>query len=282
MSAQMEGKVCVVTGASIGIGKSTALALAKMGARVALVCRDEARGKAVQAEIKAKAGHERVDLFLADLSLIASVRRLSAQLLEAYPKIHVLVNNAGVIMHRHERTADGLEKTFATNHIGYFLLTTLLLDRLKESAPARVVSVSSGAHASGKIDFDDLQSERNFRWFQVYGTSKLQNILFTRELAERLRGSGVTANCMHPGGVGTNFGQNTGLFKYVMRLARPFLLTPEQGADTLIYLASAPEVAGISGEYFYKRKVTKTSRAASDTATAKKLWQVSEQLCAAR
>jgi NAD(P)-dependent dehydrogenase (short-subunit alcohol dehydrogenase family) len=279
----MDGKVCIVTGASVGLGKITARELAKMGARVAIVCRDEARGKAALAEIKSSSGSEAIDLFLADLSLPAQIRTLAADLLAKYPKIHVLVNNAGLILSERELTSDGLEKTFATNHIGYFLLTHLLLERLKQSAPARIVSVSSGAHQMGDLDFDDLHSEKRYRRFfggmRVYGTSKLYNILFTRELAQRLAGTGVTANCVHPGGVGTNFGQSaTGIFKKMVGLAKPLLLTPEQGADTMIYLASSPEVEGKTGEYYYKRRITRTTSHGRDLEAAKRLWSISEQV----
>ena len=207
----MTGKTCVLTGATSGIGRETAVALAGLGARLALVCRDRGRGEDAVAEIAARTGNRDVVLHLADLSSQRDVRRVAAEILAAHPQIHVLVNNAGVVNLRRTLTEDGLETVFATNHLAYFHLTLLLLDRLRASAPARIVNVASDAHRWGRLDLDDLGNARRYRAMQVYGQSKLANILFTYELARRLAGSGVTCNCLHPGAVGTRLGHNNGM-----------------------------------------------------------------------
>ncbi|EYF05172.1 oxidoreductase, short chain dehydrogenase/reductase family [Chondromyces apiculatus DSM 436] len=274
----MDGRVVVITGATGGIGKAAAIALAQQGASVVLVARDMGRGEEVRAAVREATGKE-AELLLADLGVQAEVRRLASELLERFPKIHVLLNNAGVVNLKREVTIDGLEATFAVNHLGPFLLTNLLLERLQESAPARIVNVSSDAHTFGALDLDDLQSERRYGVARVYGISKLCNILFTRELSRRLAGSGVTVNSLHPGAVATGLGGNNGPWaKRVLKLLRPFFLTPEKGADTAVYLASSPEVEGVTGEYFVKRKVRRPSNAALDDATAKKLWDASLKL----
>ncbi|MFO0661190.1 MAG: SDR family oxidoreductase [Polyangiaceae bacterium] len=279
-SANMSGKTVVVTGANSGIGKVTALELAKMGADVVMISRDRTRGEEALADVKRESGSSNVRLFLADLSSQADIRRVAAELLEALPRIDVLVNNAGLILGERKLSADGLELTFATNHLGYFLLTHLLLDRLKASGPARIVNVASEAHRAGKVDLDDLQSERGFSQIGVYGMTKLCNILFTYELARRLEGSGVTANCLHPGAIATGFGQSGNAFmRFVMKLGKPFILTPEKGARTQIYLASSPEVEGVSGKYFDRCKPRKSNAQSYDVTVAKKLWEASERLC---
>ena len=277
----MHGRVCVVTGASSGIGRATALGLAARGATLVLVCRDEARGNAVAEEI-ARAGCEgSATLLLADLASQTQVRAVAAEIRARFERVHVLINNAGVAGARPRRTtAEGLERTFAVNHLAPFLLTTLLLDRLEAGAPARVVTVSSAAHRFFALDFDDLQDERRYSPFRAYARSKLANVLFTHELARRLEGSGVSANCLHPGVVATN------IFRDSPRLLRalfagPLALSPERGADTVLYLASAPEVAGASGRYFVRRRPVRPSRAARDSNAARRLWQASEALTAA-
>ena len=242
----MAGKIVLITGGTGGIGKATAIGLATMGARVGITGRDLIRAEQAAADIRTASGNPFVDVFAADMSSQADVRRLAAAVLDAYPRLDVLVNNVGGFWaHRHP-TADGLEHTFALNHLAPFLLTNLLLDRLKASAPARVVTVSSGAQAAGRIDFDDLQGARSYSGQRAYSQSKLANILFTNELARRLQGTGVTANSVHPGVVRTNFGSEdqAGFFRIISPLVRPFLKTPTQGASTPIYLASSPDVDG--------------------------------------
>lgn len=271
-------KVCLITGANSGLGKITARELAKMGGTVVMVARSQARGEAALAKVQQASGSNKVHLMLADLSSLAATRQLAEAFKAQYGRLDVLVNNAGAIFKDRQVSVDGYEMTFALNHLSYFLLTNLLLDLLKASAPARIVNVSSGAHMGGRINFDDLMLEKKYRSFAAYSQSKLANVLFTYELARRLEGSGVTANALHPGGVATGFGSGTGLMGWVFKLIRPFLLTPEQGAETQIYLASSPEVAGISGKYFDKKKPVKSSQISYDTAVAQRLWQISKEL----
>jgi len=278
MAAGMEGRVCLVTGGTRGIGKETALGLARLGAEVHLVARNRARGEAVLAEAQ-RAGGGRHSLFVADLASQASTRALAGEVKARLPRLHVLVNNAGGIFTERTLSPDGIEMTLALNHVGYFLLTALLLDRIRESAPARIVNVSSSAHAGARMDFDDLQGQRDYAGWKAYGQSKLANVLFTRELARRLAGSGVTANCLHPGVVATGFGKNnSGPFAWGVRIAAPFMLSPARGARTSIYLASSPEVEEVTGEYFARCRVAKVSEAARDDAAARRLWEASERL----
>jgi retinol dehydrogenase 14 len=276
----MAGKVVLVTGGTGGIGKATAIGLAALGARVGITGRDLARTGQVAAEIRAASGNPAVDPFAADMSSQTEVRRLAAAVLDAYPRLDVLVNNVGGFWaHRHP-TADGLEHTFALNHLASFLLTNLLLDRLKQSAPARVVNVSSHVQAEGRIDFDDLQSARAYSGQAAYSQSKLANVMFTNELARRLEGTGVTANSLHPGVVRTNFGgeDQTWLFTVVSRVVLPFLKTPAQGAQTSIYLASSPEMDGVTGQFFADKKVKTANKVAVDPAMRARLWQASADL----
>ncbi len=274
----MGEKVALVTGGTSGIGKATAMALSAMGADVVVVGRDRERGEGAAAEIRARTGGK-VDLALADLSSQAEVRALADEFERRYDRLDVLVNNAGVVQSERTETPDGLETTFATNHLSPFLLTNLLLDTLKESAPSRVVTVSSEAERWGNIDFDDLQSKKRYRGFPVYGMTKLANIMFTYELAERLEGTGVTATCMHPGAVNTRFGtNNSGPMTILFRAFKPFMRTPEQGADTVIWLAASPEVEGISGRYYADRKVIEPKKIANDPAARRRLWEQSERL----
>ncbi|MCB8966722.1 MAG: SDR family oxidoreductase [Ardenticatenaceae bacterium] len=275
----MQGKICMVTGANAGIGKETALALARMGATVVMVARNAERGAAALADVRHQSGNGQVTLLLADLSSQASIRQLVTDFHAKYDRLHVLVNNAGAIFMQRQETVDGLEMTFALNHLNYFLLTNLLLDTLKASAPARIVNVSSGAHYGGQIAFDDLQLRQNYRVFAAYSMSKLANVMFTYELARRLAGTGVTANCLHPGFVGSNFAKNNGLLaRLTMVLMRPFALSPEKGAETSIYLASSAAVDGVSGKYFTRKKPQKSSSASYDEAAAQRLWAVSAEL----
>jgi len=275
----MQGRVCIVTGASAGIGQATALGLARMGAIVVLVCRNRERAEVARSLIRATTGNDAVDFVLADLSSQAEIHRLARDLLARYPQIQVLVNNAGVINRKRETTVDGIETVFAVNHLAYFLLTHLLLERLTISGSARIVNVASDAHRWGNLDFDDLQNARKYRPFPVYGQSKLCNILFTRELARWVAGTGVTVNCLHPGGVATGLGWNNGWWAVLIaKSLRPFFRTPEQGADTAIYLATSPEVEAVNGKYFYNRREIQPSPAAQDDAAAKQLWRISAEL----
>ncbi len=275
----MGGKVVLITGGTSGIGEAAATALAAMGAEVVVTGRSRERGEAAVGEIRRVSGSEGVSLVLADLTVQAEVRRLAEEFGRSHERLDVLINNAGAVFSKREETTDGIERTFALNHLAPFLLTNLLLDVLKESAPSRIITVSSEARRWGRLDFDDLQSERNYRGFPVYGMTKLANILFTYELAERLRGTGVTANCLHPGSVSTNFGRdNRSLGILLFRAFKPFMRSPEQGADTLIYLASSPEVEGKSGRYFSDRKVVSSLEEPHDVSAQKRLWEESEEL----
>jgi NAD(P)-dependent dehydrogenase (short-subunit alcohol dehydrogenase family) len=277
----MHGKTCLITGASSGIGRATALALAELGAALVLICRDRTRGEETVAEIAATTGNRDVLLLLADLSVQAEVRRVAADFLATDRPLHVLINNAGVVNLRRSVTVDGIEATFAVNHLAYFLLTDLLLERLRRSAPARIINVASDAHKFGGLDFADLNNERRYRAMRVYGQSKLANILFTTELARRLAGSGVTANSVHPGAVATGLGKNNGAWaRGVIRLLRPFFRTPGDGAATSIYLASSPAVAAVSGKYFANCREHRPSRAARDADAARRLWDVSAEMVA--
>ncbi len=282
----MNGKTVIITGGNSGIGLETGVALAKAGASVVITARDPGRGKRAVEDIKDRAGSDSVELVVFDLASLASVRSGAAELLDLCPRIDVLVNNAGLVLTERRETEDGYETTFAVNHLGPFLLTILLLDRIKESAPARIVNVASTAHkGAGKgLDFDDLQNTGRYRQMRVYAQSKLANILFTTELARRLEGTGVTANSLHPGTVRTGYGRDgdtTGLLGLGIKLAARFFISPEKGADTSIYLASSPDVAGVSGKYFVKRTVRQPSKAAQDVDAARRLWDVSEQLARA-
>ncbi len=283
MTAPMTGQTCVITGATSGIGRAAAQELAGLGAEVVIVARDGGRGARARDEIAATTGNAATRFELCDLASLGQIRGLADRLLATCPEIHVLVNNAGLTMARHAVTEDGFEHTFAVNHLAPFLMTNLLLDRLQASAPARVVTVSSDAHSGATIPFDNLNGEQGYSAWSVYGWTKMANILFTRELARRTAGTGVTATCLHPGVVATGFGRSAPLvIKLFQVIARPLLLDPKRGADTLVWLASSPEVAGASGGYYVKRKLTEPSPAARDAATARRLWEISERLTSQR
>lgn len=278
----MTGKTVVITGATSGLGSVAAARLAQLGARLVLVARNREKAEAMTRRLRDRHPGLEAGILLADLSSLAELRRLAAALPEAAPRIDVLINNAGAIFTRRETTVDGLERTFALNHMAYFLLTTLLLDRLKAGAPARIVNVASEAHRTASLDFADLQTEKNYSGWLAYRRSKLANILFTRELARRLEGSGVSANCLHPGFVATSFGDNNnGPFRFALGLAKRFMaISPRQGGETLVYAAAAPGIAGESGVYFDKNRPRETSSAARDAEAAKRLWNASAQLAA--
>jgi len=280
----LQGKTVVVTGGNSGIGFETAAALAAMGARVIVTARNADKGRAAVAAIAERsAGDARVQLVVFDLADLSSVRRGAGEILEQAPRLDVLVNNAGLVLSERAETVDGFEATLATNHLGPFLLTNLLLERIKSSAPARIVNVASTAHNAARkgMPFDDLQSKKKYATMRVYGQSKLANILFTLELARRLEGSGVTANSLHPGTVRTGYGADgdaRGLLAFGIKISAPFFLSPAKGARTSVYLASDPEVAEVSGQYFVKCKAKQPKRWARDPEAARRLWQVSEEL----
>ncbi|HWN99220.1 MAG TPA: SDR family oxidoreductase [Blastocatellia bacterium] len=272
----MVGKICLVTGANSGIGRSTAHALAGMGAAVVMLCRDRQRAEPVWEQIKTATGNGSVELMICDLSSQKDIRRFAAEFIDTHRRLDVLINNAGLVARQRSLTEDGIETTFAVNHLGYFLLTNLLLDLLKRSAPARIVSVSSAGHALGKIDFDNLQGEKKYGGFSAYANSKLANVLFTHELARRLEGTAVTANCLHPGGVGTGLFRS--LPKPLEALIKLLTISPDTGAETSVYLASSAEVEGITGKYFVKKREKRTSDQSYDEGAAQRLWEVSSEL----
>jgi NAD(P)-dependent dehydrogenase (short-subunit alcohol dehydrogenase family) len=275
----MQGKVVVITGATSGIGQVAAEKLAAMGARIVMIARDHLRADAELARLRQIAPGAAHSVHYADLSRLAEMKRVGAEIAAAESRIDVLINNAGAVFNQRQTTPDGLEMTFATNHMSYFVLTGALHDRLIASAPSRIVSTSSDAHRRMKLDFDDLQSAKSYSAFRAYGRSKLCNILFTRELARRLAGTGVTANCLHPGFVATRFGDGSGgLLASLFRAAKTFAISPEKGAETIVYLASSDDVSGVTGEYFYKcRRATPTNQA-QDDESARRLWQESERI----
>lgn len=275
----MKGKVVVITGATSGIGQVAAESLARQGARIVQVARDRARGEAAMARLRECGPGIEHAIHYADLSLLGEMKRVGKEIAQAEPRIDVLINNAGALFNSRRVTADGLERTFALNHLSYFVLTHLLRERLAGSAPARIINTSSDAHHGCRLDFDDLQSARNYSGFRVYGRSKLSNILFTRELARRLAGTGVTANVFHPGFVATRFADESGgWLSYGFRIGKLFALSPEKGTETLLYLVTSPEVAQTSGQYFYKCRPATPTREAQDDAAAKRLWAESARL----
>ncbi|MEW6438990.1 MAG: SDR family oxidoreductase [Pseudomonadota bacterium] len=275
----MQGKTVVVTGATSGIGEVAALELAGKGARIVFIARDRNRGELTLAKLNAKAPGLSHKVHYADLTRLAEMKRVAAEIAASEPRVDVLINNAGAAFAQRQVTADGFELTFALNHLSYFVITAGLRERLLGSAPARIVSTSSSAHRGMNVDLDDLQSTKNYASLKAYGRSKLENILFTRELARRLHGTGVTANCMHPGVVATRFGHESGgVLQPLLKTVQIFALTPEKGAETIVYLASSPDVARVSGEYFVKNKIAGTSSAARDMKVAAALWRKTAEL----
>lgn len=285
MTTNMQGKVVLITGGNTGIGKATAIALARLGAQVTITSRNPDKGAAALAEIRREAGTDSVQCMRLDLASLAGVRAFAAEFIAGHPRLDVLIENAGLMLSERSETVDGFETTFGVNHLGHFVLTHELLPLLKASAPARIVVLASDAHrgAFGGLDFDDLHSRRKYRGLPVYCRSKLANLLFTLELAERLRGSGVTVNAVHPGTVASEFGSSddtSGVFGVLMKLSRWAMISPEKGAQTSVHVASAPELAEVSGRYFVRSKQVRPSRAALDRGAALRLWEISEQLTA--
>ena len=279
MMTDMHGKICLVTGATSGIGEVTALELARLGASVALLGRSQARCKASVARIQQETGSSSVEYLVADLSSMAQVRQAAAQFLEKHNRLDVLVNNAGAVFLNRRLSVDGLEMTFALNHLSYFLLTLLLLDTLKACSPARIVNVSSDSHRGRRLDFNDLQNQKSYNVMKAYGRSKLANVLFTNELARRLHGTGVTANALHPGSVATRIWEKGGpLNPLIGLIMRRVSITPEQGARTSIYLATSSEVEGVTGKYFTHCKAVRSDPTSYDEAAAKRLWEASLKL----
>ncbi|MEP6985409.1 MAG: SDR family oxidoreductase [Chloroflexota bacterium] len=281
MATNMQGKTVLISGATNGIGKQSALDLAKMGAQVVIIGRNKAKTEETLREIQTGSGNKDVHALIADLSSMAEVRRVAADFRKQFSGLDVLLNNAGGVFASRQETVDGYEMTFALNHLSYFLLTNLLLDMVKASAPSRIVNVSSDAQSAASINFDDLQSKQSYGMggFRAYGQSKLMNVMFTYELARRLAGTGVTVNALHPGVVNTGFGRNNkGLMNVAMNVLSLFTMKPEDGAKTSVYLASSPEVEGVTGKYFDKCKAKKSTAPSYDEAAQKRLWDVSEQL----
>jgi NAD(P)-dependent dehydrogenase (short-subunit alcohol dehydrogenase family) len=277
----LQGKICFVTGSTSGIGKVTARELANRGATVVLVSRSRAKGESTLAEIKQATGNPHVELLVADLSVLEDVRNLATEFQQTHDHLHLLVNNAGCAYPRRTLTPDGLEATLAVNYLAPFLLTELLLDTLKASAPARIVNVSSAQHANASIEFDNLQGEKKYGNLRNYNQAKLALLLWTYELARRLEGTGVTVNALHPGVIASNFVDGmTGPAALVVKLGKPFLLTPKQGAQTTLYLATSPEVEGVTGKYFVKSQEKQSSSRSYDQTVGSRLWEVTEQLVA--
>ena len=276
----MHNKVAIVTGANSGTGKWTAINLARQGATVVMVCRSETRGREAYEEVKAITKSEKIDLMLCDLASLASVRDFCVAFRYKYSRLDILVNNAGVILPRRHETEDGFEMQFGVNHLGHFLLTNLLLDLIIKSAPARIINVASGAHKVGRIHFEDINLNKNYNLVKAYSQSKLAYILFTYELAKRLKGKGVTVNALHPGAVASQMGidRDTGFGKLITSTLKPFFLTPEEGAGTAIHLATSKEVEGVTGRYFYKKKPIPSSNQSYNKQLAKKLWYTSSKM----
>ncbi len=276
---EMSGKVCIITGANSGIGKASARRLAKMGANVVMVCRDKVKGETAMAEVRSESGNSAVELMVADLSSLDSVRRLAAEFRQRFQSLHVLDNSAGVILGRCVLTVDGIESTFAIGYLSHFLLTNLLLDRLKTSAPSRVINVTSDAHFGGHVDFDSMRCEKPYRASRSYSQTKLAQVLFTYELARILKGTGVTVNCVHPGAVRTNWGSSGGrAFALMMKVVRPLLASPEKGADGPVYLASSPNVERVTGKFFSKTREAQSSKESYDQGIGERLWEISAEM----
>jgi NAD(P)-dependent dehydrogenase (short-subunit alcohol dehydrogenase family) len=279
MAWNIKQKTALVTGANSGIGKAVAMGLAEAGARVLMACRSERRGQRARDDIVRKSGNRRVDLLVADLSTTGGVRSLAQQVTSSYRRLHVLVNNAAVLTGTRRITAEGHEMQLFVNHLAPFMLTNLLIDLVKASAPARIINVSSTAHSSGTIDFDDIQHERGFKGYKAYANTKLMNIVFTYELARRLEGTGVTANCVHPGIIHTNLLRNFSMvLNMLFHALQKFFKHPREGADTPVYMAIAPELSHVTSKYFKYRQTLGTSQQSYDENVQRLLWEISESL----
>ncbi len=275
-----KNSIVVITGANSGIGKATSIELARTGAVIVMVCRNKERGEKALQDVRALSGNNSVELMLCDLGSLKSIRDFCLNFKEKYQQLNVLINNAAVVLPGYHQTADGYELHFGVNHLGHFLLTNELWPILIASAPARVINVASGAHKAGKIYFEDINLRKKYSFWSAYAQSKLANILFTYELSERLKGTGVTSNCYHPGAVATRLGINrdTGFGTFITRLLKPFFQTSEQGAETAIYLATSNDIEGVTGKYFYKKRPVPSSKRSYDKAASKKLWNLSEEM----
>ncbi len=272
----MSGKICLITGANSGIGLAASHALAKMGTVIVLVCRDRQRGENARSEVIQASGSKNVELMLCDLSSQQQIRALTSAFKNRYDRLHVLINNAGLVLKTRQLTEDGLEMQFAVNHLAPFLLTNLLLDELKAGAPSRIINVSSGMYKTASLDFDNLQGEKTYKAMKTYAMTKLLNIYFTYELARRLKGTGITVNCLGPGFTATGLGRDFSPFsRFVMKT---FAHKVERGAETVIYLASSPDVENITGKYFERMRELETTPATHDRETAGRLWSISERL----
>ncbi len=277
-TSDMTGKVCIVTGGNSGIGKEAAKGLVALGADVVIICRDRTKGEAALSEIR-QAGKGSAELIVADISSLSQVRAGVDEFERTHRRLDVLVNNAGVILTKRIVTADGYEQTFATNHLGHFLLTDLLMDTIKKSSPSRIINLTSQAHRGARIDFEDIQGEKHYSAYKAYSQSKMANVLFTYELAKKLEGTGVTVNCLHPGVVRTGFGHDTGgLLSMIISIGSPFFISAKRSAKAVVYLASSPDLVTTSGKFFSKSKEAKSSRESYDEEAAKRLWDVSEKL----
>jgi len=275
-----KNSVALVTGANSGMGKATSIEIAKTGAVVVMLCRSKTRGEEAVNEVRALSGNNSVELMICDLGSQKSIEEFCTGFKKKYQRLDVLVNNAGVILPGWHETVDGYELQFGVNHLGHFLLTNRLLDRLIASAPARIINVTSGAHKIGKIHFNDVNLKKNYTLWRAYAQSKLANVLFTYELAERLKDTRVTANCVYPGAVATSMGINrdTGFGTFITRMLKPFFQTSQQGAETSIYLATSRDVEGVTAKYFYHKRPIPSSKRSYDKADAKKLWAISEKM----
>ncbi|UCE11918.1 MAG: SDR family oxidoreductase [Candidatus Thorarchaeota archaeon] len=276
----MNGKICIVTGSNSGIGKETARALTEMGATIVMAVRDRTRGEVAKMEIAEVSGREPCDIMLCDLASRESIRMFANQFKESYDRLDVLINNAGAVFRSRQLTTDGFESNLAVNYLGSFLLTHELLPILRSSAPSRVINLTSGLHKRANVDFDDLQSKRKFSWRDAYGGAKLLLIMYTYELARRLEGTGVTVNVVSPGFVATNLGGGTGsrLNKIMFRMMRPFQISAEEGAKTSLYVATSPEVEGVTGKHFAKSQISPSSEISYDESLQKRLWDITEEM----
>lgn len=276
----MNGKVCIVTGSNSGIGKETALALAEMGATVVMAVRDAEKGENARNEILEQTGNTKTDLMICDLASLDSIRQFAKEFTQKYDRLDVLVNNAGCTIHKRQVTNDGFERTLAVNYLGPFLLTHELLPMLKSSAPSRVINLTSGIHSSARVDFDDLQNERKYRAMNAYGAAKLMVVMYTYELARRLEGTGVSVNAVHPGFAATNLGSNTGALRHriMFKMVRPLQISAKKGAETSVYVATSPELEGVTGKYFAKSEERPSSELSYDEEAQKRLWVVTEEL----